>query len=271
MNYYLTKEEVHNLNKSYKQYIDIFATGKPYTTGALIYSRIKEVKNNTFYLEVFISKEWRYTPKETTYMFVNNWLYTTNKLKKCTKYEVTVFNGKSLGFTLLTHNGFEDFIEFIAKSFNHSEYDKVFSQSNKITPLESLKNILLNHNSFSINTTIYKLLVNSDLQYYKINYNSFLRVFTYNETDYYNSSIIGLPTVLKIEVAENKFIEFPRLNYFKTSDQFQYAIMTFKRTKRNYSTNETSNIQVMKFDSIKVILFDRFNKTKLITKANKLS
>ena len=99
-----------------------------------------------------------------------------------------------------------------------------------------MKNILFNHNPFSINTTIYKLPVNPDLQHYEINYNSFLRVFTYNETDYYNSNFIGLPTVLKIEVKENKFVEFPRLNYFKTTGQFKYAIMTFKRTKRNYST-----------------------------------
>lgn len=271
MNYYLTKEEVQALNKSYQQYIDVFTTKNHYITGALIYSRIREIKNNTFYLEVFISDEWKKTAQETAYMFVNNWLYSTTQLKNCTHYKATVFNGKSLGFTLLTQNNFDSFIEFIIKSFNHSEYKEVYSLSNIITPLEHMKNILFDHNPFSINTTIYKLLVNPDLQHYEINYNSFLRVFTYNETDYYNSNIIGLPTVLKIEVKENKFVKFPRLNYFKTTDQFKYAIMTFKRTKRNYSTKDISNIQVMKFDNIRIILFDRFNPTKLITKSNNLN
>lgn len=272
MSYYLTKEEVHTLNQNHKHYYDVYKRGNPAITGAVIYSRITEVKNDTFYLEVYLNKDWKITPKQTAIIFLNYWLNNNEALQKCKYFEVTLFTGASLGFVSLTLTNFQEFINLVANEIKPQEYQKTgFTLSNSTTPLKRLKRLLNGSKGYPFDTTIYKLILDLDLQFYDINLNSFLRVYADNEAEYYNNKIIGIPTVLKIELANNNgYIEFPDLKYSKLSNNSYFAVITFKRTSKTYSTKMVANIQVIELESIEIYKFVRYKGVKHIAKINQI-
>jgi len=272
MSYSLTKEEVHTLNQKHKHYADVYKRGNPAITGAVIYSRITEVKNDTFCLEVYISDDWKITPKKTTIIFLNYWLNNNEALQKCKYYKVTLFTGASLGFASLTLTNFQEFINLVANEIKLQEYQKMsFSLSNTPKLKERLKRLLNNSKHYPFNITIYKIFAELDLQFYDIDLNSFLRLYAYDEVEYYNNKVIGVPTVLKIELANNNgYIEYPKLNYSKLSNHSHFAVITFKRTNKTYSTKAVTNIQVVELDSIEIYKFVRYRGIKRIAKTSKI-
>jgi len=122
---------------------------------------------------------------------------------------------------------------------------------------------------YPFSTTIYKLQVDLDIQFYSINLDSFLRLFTYDCEDYYyNNKYAGIPTILRIE-RENDVIEFPNLEYSKLPNHSQYAVMIFKQTNFSFSTKAILNIKGVELVSIEVYKFTRYQGNKLIAKADK--
>lgn len=272
MSYSLTKEEVHTLNQNHKHYTDVYKRGNPAITGAVIYSRITEVIDSTFYLEIYINDNWKITPKQTAIIFLNYWLNNNEALQKCKYYKASLFTGASLGFVSLTLTNFQEFINLVAKEIKPQEYQKTgFTLSNSTTPLKHLKRLLNSSKGYPFNTTIYKLILDLDLQFYDIDLNSFLRVYADNEAEYYNNKIIGIPTVLKIELANNNgYIEFPDLKYSKLSNSSYFAVITFKRTNKIYSTKTVSNIQGVELESIEIYKFIKYKGVKRIAKTNQI-
>ncbi len=270
MSYYLTEVEVQTINQNHKHYADVYAKGNPAITGAVIYSRITEVKNDTFYLEVYINNDWNKTPNETAKIFVNYWLSNNEELKECKYYIATFFTGKSLGFASLTLTNFQEFVNSVASEIKLQDYRKTgYSLSSKTNSLERLKRLLNDSKHYPFNTTIYKIYLDLDLQFYDIDLNPFLKIYAYDEDEFYISNI-GLPTVLKIELANNNgYIEFPKLKYSKLTNHSHYAVVTYSRTNTVFSTKMVSNIQGVELESIEVYKFVRFKDIKQIAKADK--
>lgn len=271
MSYSLTTKEVQILNQNHKHYADVYKRGNPAITGAVIYSRITEVKNDTFFLEIYINDDWKITPKQTAIIFLNYWLNNNEALQKCKYFEVTLFTGASLGFASLTQTNFQEFINIVANKIKLQEYQKMsFSLSNIPKLKERFKRLLNSSKHYPFNTTIYKLIIDLDLQFYDMDLNSFLRVYADNEAEYYNSKVIGVPTVLKIELANNNgYIEFPNLEYSKLPNHSHFAVITFKRTNKTYSTKAVTNIQVVELDSIEIYKFVRYRGIKRIANTSK--
>jgi hypothetical protein len=270
MSYYLTEAEVETINQNHNHYTDVYKRGNSAITGAVIYSRITEVIDDTFYLEVYINDNWNKTPKETTKIFTNYWLNNKYELKKCKYYKTTLFTVASLGFASLTLTNFQEFVNSVASEIKLQDYQKTdYSLSNTINSLERLKRLLNSSKHYPINTTVYKIYLDLDLQFYDIDLKPFLRIYAYDEDEFYTNDI-SLPTVMKIELAnDNGYIEFPKLKYSKLPNNSHYAVITFKRTNKVFSTNMVSNVQSVELDSIEIYKFVRFKGVKLISKADK--
>lgn len=270
MSYSLTKEEVQTINQKHKHYADVYKRGNPAITGAVIYSRITEVIDDTFYLEVYINNDWKITPNQTCKIFTNYWLNNNEELKKCKYYKATLFTGASLGFASLTLINFQEFVNLVANKIKPIEYQKTgYSLSNITNPLERLKRLLNTSKHYPFNTTVYKIYLDLDLQFYDIDLQQFLRIYAYDEDEFYTNDI-GLPTVIKMELANNNgYLEFPKLKYSKLTNHSHYAVLTFKRTNKVFSTKMVSNIQGVELDSIEIYKFVRFKGIKQIAKADK--
>ncbi len=65
MSYFLTTKEAEKINPIHKHYYDVYKCGNPAITGAIIYSKIIEVIDDKYYLEVYINDDCNKTPKET--------------------------------------------------------------------------------------------------------------------------------------------------------------------------------------------------------------
>jgi hypothetical protein len=252
MSYYLTEAEVQTINQNHQHYYDVYRKGNPAITGAVIYSRIAKVKNDTFYLEVFVNNKFTKTPNETIKIFLNYWLNNNEELKKCKYYKATIFTGKSLDFVALTLTNFEEFINIVSKDFNRQNYKKIdYSMSSIAKPIEWLKRLLYGSKHYPFDTTIYKLFLDIDLQFYDIDLLPFLRVNTYNEDDFYNPNIIGIPTVIRINTDDDDiFKTFPKKVSGEISENPYYAIITFNELNKVYSTKAISNIKLTELNKI---------------------
>lgn len=273
MNYYLTEGKVNTLNKNHKHYIDLYVDGNPYKVGAIIYSHIVKVENSTLFLDIYINNDWKKDNQETAILFVNQWLSKNEELNQCKFYKASIYLTESLGFTIHKDNNQDEVIKQITdqykplKSENTLQY--VFSNSAPTNLLKRLKNTF---KPYLFTSTIYKLQVDLDIQFYSIHLDSFLRLICYSddEKDFYDENIVGMPTVLRIENKSSNYADvFPNLKYSKLPNHSQYAIMTFKETDFSFSTKAVLNIRGVELDSIEIYKFVRFEGSKLIAKADK--
>ncbi len=272
MNYYLTEEKVNSLNQNHKHYIDLYVDGNPYKVGAIIYSHIVKVENSTLFLDIYINNDWKKDNQETAILFVNQWLNKNVELNQCKFYKVSIYLTKSLGFTIHKSNNQDEIIKQIIDQYKplkpKSTLLYVFSNSAPTNLLKRLKNTF---KPYSFTTTIYKLQVDLDIQFYSIYLDSFLRLLCYNddEKDFYNENIVGMPTVLRIESKRSNYAVFPNLEYSKLQNHSQYAVMTFKETDFSFSTKAVLNIRGVELDSIEIYKFVRFEGSKLIAKSDR--
>lgn len=143
----------------------------------------------------------------------------------------------------------------------------IFSNTNPRTLLGFFKK---RAKPFSFTSSIYKLQLDLDIQLYSLNLNSFLRLFTNDNEDYFfDEKYSGIPTKLKVFGGDNDFIEFPNFDFSRLHNHSKYAIMTFKETGNSYSTKATLNIKGAELESIEVYKITSFKRVKLIAKANK--
>ena len=273
MSYYLTKYEVQTINQNHKHYADIYVRGNPYTIGAIIYTHLTEVKNSTLFLEIYINNDWKTNSQETAILFINEWLNRYEELNQCKFYKASIYKTKSLGFSLHQNDNFDEAIKQITvqnkplKSENSLQ--GIFTNKEPKNLFQRLKNTF---KPYPFTTTIYKLQIELDLQFYSIYLDSFIRFMCYNddEKDFYNNEITGIPTILKVELSNNNgYIEFPNLDKSKLSNHSQYAVMTFKQTDFSYSTKAVLNIRGVELYSIEVYKFNHNKKSKQIAKEDK--
>lgn len=272
MNYFLTTKEVEGLNQNHKHYADIYKRGNTYTVGVIIYTHLIEVIDDTFYLEIYINNDWKKSNQETLILFINEWLNRYEELNQCKYYKVSIYKTKSLGFTIHRNNNFDEAIKQIIIQNkplkSESTLQDVFSNIKAKNPIQRLKNVF---KPYPFTSSIYKLQIDLDLQFYSIYLDSFIRLMCFNddEKDFYNNSIVGIPTYLKIQYKDDRYISFPNLETSKLPNHSQYAVMTFKQTDFSYSTKAVLNIRGVELDSIEIYKITRFKGIKQIAKADK--
>lgn len=271
MSYYLTKYEVQTINQNHKHYTDVYARGKPYTVGTIIYSHLTEVKNSTLFLEIYINNDWKKNSQKTVILFINEWLNKYEELNQSKFYEVSIYKTKA---KFPIHR--DDEFNKVSKKIR-DQYKSLKTKSTLEGVFTNIEPIIVSHwykktfKPYPFKATIYKLQVDLDLQFYSLNLNSFLRLFTYEwEEYYYSEKYAGIPTVLKVEKqGNNGFDEFPKIDFSKLSKCSEYAIMTYKQIGLSYNTKATLNIREVELDSIEIYKITRFRTNKLIAKAGK--
>jgi hypothetical protein len=269
MTYNLSKEEVTKLNKNHSHYLDTSERREKNTRGIIIYTYLEKVKNSTLFLDIFINDNWEKDNQETAILFINEWLNKYNELNQCLYYKASIYKAKTLDFTVYKKHDFDTAIKQIRAPHKPLKSENmlmgVFSNIGLMGLLYGLKK---RFKPYPFETTIYKLLIDLDLQFYYIDLNSFLRLFTYDwEEYYYSKKYAGIPIILKIEQAEpNTFIKFPDLDFSKLPNHTEYAIITYKQTGGSYNTKATLNIKGTKLTSIEIFKFDRLKGVKLIAK-----
>lgn len=78
---------------------------------------------------------------------------------------------------------------------------------------------------------LFKIYLDLELEFDKLNTN-----FVYDEVDFYNNKIEGIPTFLKLEKSNKKSYEnIPHIDYSRLQKNQKYCIIEFKHLK-SYST-----------------------------------
>lgn len=90
-----------------------------------------------------------------------------------------------------------------------------------------------------------------DLVFYDINFDDLNANFVYNEADFYDDKIEGVPTFLKLQKATKKSYEYlPTIDLPKLVRNQPYFIFTYKYL-RTYSTKSVATVSSLYLSEIK--------------------
>ena len=90
-----------------------------------------------------------------------------------------------------------------------------------------------------------------DLVFYDINFDDLNANFVYNEADFYDDKIEGIPTFLKLQKATKKNYEYlPAIDLPKLVTNQTYYIFTYKYL-RTYSTKSVATVSSLYLSEIK--------------------
>jgi hypothetical protein len=104
-----------------------------------------------------------------------------------------------------------------------------------------------------INNKLFKVYLDYDMVFYSISFDEINTRFVYDEVEFYDSIIEGVPAYLKLQKPNKKGYEyFPKLDYSRLESSEEYAIVSYKYNGV-FSTNAVTTIQNLKFVSIRIL------------------
>ena len=110
-------------------------------------------------------------------------------------------------------------------------------------------------NTFILNKSLkkrYKVYLDLDMVFYDINFKQLNVNFVYDESEFFNNTIEGIPAFLKLQIPKSEnFIYFHDLSVSKLRENEKYAILTYNYT-RSYSTKFVAGVSSYKLESIKI-------------------
>lgn len=110
---------------------------------------------------------------------------------------------------------------------------------------------VLNFND--INNKLHKVYLDYDMVFYGINLDEIRANFVYDEDEFYDSNIEGVPAYLKLQKPNrNNYEYFPEFHYYKLDRGQEYAVITYKY-KGWYSTRAVATVQSLSMSGIKIL------------------
>lgn len=92
-----------------------------------------------------------------------------------------------------------------------------------------------------------------DMVFYDVNYDQLNTHIVYNETDFYNPTLEGIPAYLKLQIPNSEnYTYYPDFNLGDLKAYKNYAVLTY-RYKQFYSTKNVLGIMRMTLDDITII------------------
>ncbi len=89
--------------------------------------------------------------------------------------------------------------------------------------------------------------------FYSIKYDEIKSNHVYDEDEFYDNTIEGIPAYLKLQKPNRKSYEyFPVFHYYKIDRGQEYAIITYNYTG-GYSTRSVATVQSLSMSSIKIL------------------
>lgn len=98
--------------------------------------------------------------------------------------------------------------------------------------------------------TLLKIYLDLELEFYELDFENLNTNFVYDETDFYNKAVKGIPTYLRLEKSNKKTYEyFPDIDLSRLQKNQKYAIIEFKHL-RSFSTKAVLTKSSLKLSSI---------------------
>ena len=96
-----------------------------------------------------------------------------------------------------------------------------------------------------------KIYLDLELEFYELDFGNLNINFVFNETDFYNKVVKGIPTYLQLEKSNKKTFEhFPDRDLTRLQKNQKYGIIEFKHL-RSFSTKAVLTKSSLKLSSIK--------------------
>ena len=104
---------------------------------------------------------------------------------------------------------------------------------------------------FTRRKTLLKIYLDLELEFYELDFGNLNTNFVYDETDFYNNTIKGIPTYLQLEKSNKKAYEyFPDMDLTRLHKNQKYGIIEFKHL-RSFSTKAVLTKSSLRLSSIK--------------------
>ncbi|NQX84670.1 MAG: hypothetical protein HRT67_01900 [Flavobacteriaceae bacterium] len=96
-----------------------------------------------------------------------------------------------------------------------------------------------------------KIYLDLELEFYELDFERLNTNFVYNEADFYNNQVEGIPTYLQLEKSNKKTYEyFPDMDLTRLQKNQKYSIIQFKHL-RSFTTKAVLTKSSLRLSSIK--------------------